>query len=92
MESVAKLRVKVVPGASRSEVVGWLGELLKVRVSAPPEKGRANAAVIRLLAGELQLRERSLSIASGGTSQLKIVEIRGLNMRDVRKLIDAGAT
>ena len=43
-----ELEVKVVPGASRSEVTGWLGDSLKIRVAAPPERGKANAAVVRM--------------------------------------------
>ncbi len=47
------LKVKVVPGASRTQLSGWLGDMLKVRVSAPPEKGKANAAVEALLARDV---------------------------------------
>ncbi len=42
---MGRLSLKVVPGSSRDEIVGWLGDSLKVKVKAPPEKGRANEAV-----------------------------------------------
>ena len=69
-----RIRVKVVPGASRDEIVGWVGDRLKLRVAAPPEKGKANAAVAGLLAGALGVPRAGVRIAAGGTSPLKTVE------------------
>ena len=89
--SLAHLSVKVVPGASKSEISGWLGDELKVRVAAQPEKGKANAAVVLVLATSLGLPEKSVSVVSGKTSQHKIVEIQGLSSEQVRhKLNHAG--
>lgn len=81
-----KLRLKVVPGASR-EGIEWLDDeqtILKVRVTAPPEKGKANKAVIRALAAALAVSPRDVAITSGGTSQQKMVTIEGLDAREVR--------
>ena len=89
MTDALKLKIKVVPGASKSGVSGWLGEMLKVRVAAPPEKGKANTAVLKLLAKELQLPESALSIAAGGTSQLKVIEIQGVTMAQVLRVFPA---
>ena len=50
---MGRLSLKVVPGSSRDEIVGWLGDSLKVKVKALPEKGRANEAVVALLAERL---------------------------------------
>ncbi|HEX5134099.1 MAG TPA: DUF167 domain-containing protein [Thermoanaerobaculia bacterium] len=72
-----ELRIKVVPGASRSEIVGILGNRLKVRVAAPPEAGKANRAVIELLRGWLGVRE--VEIASGASSPEKTVLVLGLS-------------
>jgi len=50
------IAVKAVPGAARDEIAGLLGERLKVRVAAPPEDGKANEAICRVLAAALGLR------------------------------------
>lgn len=75
----ARLTVKVVPGASQDKIVGLLGQALKVRLSAPPEKGKANQSLIALLASKLQLPASSIKICSGHTSRTKIVEIQGVS-------------
>ncbi|WP_340675327.1 DUF167 domain-containing protein [Paraperlucidibaca sp.] len=81
---LVRLSVKVVPGASKSEISGWLGDALKIRVAAQPEKGKANAAVVLVLATSLGLPEKSVSVVSGKTSQHKVVEIQGLSNEQVR--------
>lgn len=78
-----KLKVKVVPGASRSELSGWLGDMLKIRVSAPPEKGKANAAVKALLAEKLGLPGSAIAITAGKNAQQKVIEIQGLSLSEV---------
>ena len=80
-----KLLLKVVPGASRDEISGWLGDSLKVRVRAPAESGKANAAVIKILASRLELHLRAVTIISGGAAAHKIIEIHGLTDDEVRK-------
>lgn len=78
MKEIVRLKIKVVPGASRSGIGEWLGDRLKIRVAAQPEKGRANSAVVKLLANELLLPDSAFSIVSGTTSPQKVVEIRGI--------------
>ncbi|QIB67298.1 DUF167 domain-containing protein [Kineobactrum salinum] len=78
-----RLTVKVVPGASRNKVVGMLGEALKIRVQAPPEKGKANAAVLKLVAQFLDLPAKQLSICAGHTSATKVVEIQGISEEEL---------
>ncbi len=73
------LAVKAIPNAARSEIVGWLGDALKVKVQAPPVEGRANAALCAFLAEELGLPRRAVSVLRGDTSRLKTVEIVGLS-------------
>jgi uncharacterized protein YggU (UPF0235/DUF167 family) len=80
---VVRLRVKVVPGASRDEIAGWLGDALKVRVVAPPERGRANAAVEALLAGALSLPRECVRVVAGLTSARKIVAVARLTEAEV---------
>ncbi len=73
----ATLRVKVVPGAKRDEVIGPLGDRLKIRVSAPPEGGKANKAACELVAATLGVDPRSVRVAHGTTSPLKTLAIEG---------------
>jgi uncharacterized protein (TIGR00251 family) len=86
-----KLDLKVVPSSSRDTVVGWLGEALKIKVRAAPEKGRANAAVEALLCQTLALPKGSVTITAGHSSGSKTAEIQGLS-RDAlcQKLRAAG--
>ena len=65
MGTIARLNVKVVPGSSRNRIVGWLGDALKIKVTAPPEKGRANEAVLSLLAERLGLPADAVAVARG---------------------------
>ena len=86
-----QLQVKVVPGASRNEVTGWLGEALKIRVQAPPEKGKANKAVIRILSELLEVPRRQIELVRGAGSQNKVFAVDGRSMTDARRLV-AGAS
>ncbi|MEW6325488.1 MAG: DUF167 domain-containing protein [Nitrospirota bacterium] len=79
------LSVKVVPKSSRNRVAGWVGEALKICVTAPPEKGKANAAVEAVLAGALGLPKERVRIVAGLSSPRKTVQINGLDEADVRR-------
>ena len=87
---MGRIHVKVVPGSSRDSIVGWLGEALKIKVQAPPEKGRANEAVIALLAGALAIDSSQITVVSGHTSPAKVLEIAGLDAEEVRQRLDEG--
>ena len=80
-----KLAVKVVPKSSRDGVSGWLGDALKVRVRAAAERGKANAAVERLIAHALDIPAASVLIVTGKTSPRKVVQINGLSESEVHK-------
>jgi uncharacterized protein len=80
-----RLSLKVVPGSSRDEVVGWLGDSLKVKVKAPPEKGKANEAVVALLADRLGVEASSIAVVSGHSSPAKIVAIDGVDDEAIRQ-------
>ena len=79
--------VKVVPGASRSRVVGILDGALKVAVAAPPEKGKANKALIKILAETFNLPKNRVSIEQGQSSHHKIVLLHGADAGQVRALL-----
>ncbi len=79
-----KLAIKAVPNAPRSEVVGWLGDALKVKVHAPALEGRANDELCRFLAEVLGLPRRAVTVATGDTSRQKLVQIAGLTLPEVK--------
>lgn len=79
----ARLSVKVTTRASRNEVVGWMGDRLKLRIAAPPQDGRANEALEAFLAAELGIARRCVRVAVGHTSTSKIVEFDGLEQADL---------
>lgn len=84
-----RIALKVVPGSTREGIAGWLGDALKVRVRAPAEAGRANEAVVRVVAEALGLPRDSVRIASGSSSPKKTLEIDGLDLATLRARIDA---
>ena len=81
-EPITRLRIRVSPGARRTEVVGRPGDAWKVRVAAPPERGRANAAVLKLLADRLRIAPAELTLVSGASARDKVVELRGLGAEE----------
>jgi uncharacterized protein (TIGR00251 family) len=82
---VARISVTVSPGASRTELVGRHGDGWRARVAAPPERGRANQALIRLLAAALDVPRSSVSVVVGGTARAKVVEVEGLEAAEVER-------
>ena len=82
----------MVPGASRAEIVGWLGDELKVRVNAVPEKGKANVAVVKVLAKTLGIANSDIKLVSGATFQHKTFEINGLEDAVIANLMSAYLT
>lgn len=84
MSGDTTLDIKAVPGARRDQVVGWLGERLKVRISAPPEGGRANDAICRLIARELGLRPGDVAIVRGHAQPEKTLRISAEGMALIR--------
>lgn len=80
-----RIVVTVSPGASRDELVGRHGDGWKALVAAPPERGRANAAVLDLLAGALGVPRKRIRLVSGATSRRKVVEVEGLDLDEIRR-------
>ena len=78
------LAIKAIPNAPRSEVVGWLGEALKVKVHAPPVEGRANEVLCEFLADTLGLPRRAVTVLRGDTSRQKLIRIQGLTLAVVK--------
>ena len=87
----ARLQLRVAPGAARSAVVGRHGAAWKVRVAAAPADGKANDALVRLLADTLGVPQRSVAIVSGHTSRDKTVALDGIDNDEIeRRLAEAG--
>jgi len=81
--------IKAVPGASRDEVVGPLGDRLKVRVSAPPEGGKANRAICGLVARELGVAKRDVEVVEGATRAEKVVRVAGVSAASAAQRLNA---
>ena len=79
--------VKVIPHASRDEVVGLLGSALKVKVSAAPESGKANVAVCRVIARAMKIKSRNVHVVAGRTQPHKRVSIMGVTSDAVLQLL-----
>ena len=85
---MGRLSVKVVPGSSRNQIVGWLGDALKIKVMAPAEKGKANEAVIALLAETLGIGTDAIQIESGHASPSKVIAITGMDVEALKKAFE----
>ena len=71
------LKIRAAPGASRDRVLGLHGDALRVAVSAPPERGKANAAIVEVVARALGLKVRNVVLESGQTAKEKLLRIEG---------------
>jgi uncharacterized protein (TIGR00251 family) len=92
MEAVStRLRLRVSPGARIAHVVGRHGEAWKVRVAAPPEGGRANEALVRLLAETLSLPCDAVNLVSGHGARDKIVRLDGLDQDQIEQRLTSAA-
>ena len=81
------ITVRVIPNASRNEIVGWVGEELKIKVQAPPEGGRANKALIEFLSKALKLPRREATIAAGQKSRRKTLQFAHLSLEELKSRI-----
>ncbi len=70
---------KIVPGSSRTVVAGILEDMIKIRVAAPPEKGKANQCLIAFLAKELGVKKNAIEILAGHTNPAKQVRVAGIS-------------
>jgi hypothetical protein len=87
VEGGVTFAVRVVPRASRNEIVGVHGDALKVRLTAPPVEGKANEALIALLAQRLGVRKSQVEIVAGATSRRKMIRVIGLSAQEVEEFL-----
>ena len=91
MTASTRIALRVSPGGSRAQVVGRHGEAWKIRVAAPPENGKANDAVIRLLASALDLAQRDVTLVSGHGARDKVVSLAGIDSGEAERRLSSAA-
>jgi uncharacterized protein len=82
---LARITVRVTAGARKDAIVGWQDGALRIRVRAPAERGKANDAVCRLVASQLDVPPTSVSVVRGGGSRDKQLEIEGIDVEAARR-------
>lgn len=82
------VRIVAQAGARRNEIRGEHAGALKISVTAAPEKGKANQAILQMLRDALGLAPSSVELVSGATSRRKQVRIRGVSGADLRQRLD----
>ncbi|MFC2013317.1 DUF167 domain-containing protein [Chloroflexota bacterium] len=83
--SEAKIAVHVYPNATNNAVVGYVGGVLQMRVSAPPEKGKANEELVSFLSKVLGVSKSNISIIRGHATRNKLIAISGLGQDEVMR-------
>ncbi|MDZ4166370.1 MAG: DUF167 domain-containing protein [Coriobacteriia bacterium] len=82
-----RIAVHVTPKSGRDEVAGWRGGELSVRVTAPPEGGKANAAACRVIAAALGVPKGAVRVVRGEASRHKQVAIDGVGEAEARAVL-----
>ena len=88
ISGAVRFTVRLVPRASRNEIVGLQGSALKVRVTAPPVEGMANENLIELITAALKTSRRNVCIVSGSASRTKVIEVQGVSLENVQRLAE----
>ena len=84
------VNIQTTPNAPRSQIVGWLGDRLKVKVKAPAVEGKANAELARFMAEHFGVRPNAVRILRGETARLKTIQIDGVDEVEFRKKVGEG--
>ena len=80
--------VQIQPNASRNSIVGMSGDVLRLKVAAPPVEGKANQELIKFLSKYLHIRKSDISIEKGLTGRIKTVTIYGIEHDQLAKLLE----
>lgn len=89
---MARIRVRVQPGASKNEILGFVDDMLRIKLMAPPVEGKANEALIALLARALQVRKSDVEIVRGTTGREKLVAVDGLGDEEIRQRLKVSSS
>jgi len=79
---------KIVPASSKTAISGLIDGLVKIKISAPPQKGRANQCLIEFLAKQLGVKKKAVSVISGRTNPLKQVQVLGISAETLLKKLN----
>ncbi|MHC4617055.1 MAG: DUF167 domain-containing protein [Planctomycetota bacterium] len=83
---------KIVPGSRQTAICGLLDGMLKIKVSAGPEKGKANKCLVQFLARRLGVKKKAVSIISGQTKSVKQIQVLGISTEALLKEVSLQAT
>jgi uncharacterized protein (TIGR00251 family) len=86
MDNSATFAVKVVPRASKNQIVGMEGDAIKIRLNAPPVEGKANEALVKFLAETLGVSRAQIEIVRGHASRRKVVRVRGVTAEQIEEI------
>ena len=78
-----RLEIRVTPNAGRSEITGWKDGALRVKIAAPPEKGKGNKELIDFLSRALGIRKSAITIVAGRTGRNKTIAVEGMNREEI---------
>lgn len=81
---------KIVPGSSKTAAVGLLDGMVKIKVAAPPEKGKANQCLVAFLAKQLGIKKQAVTIVAGQTNPVKHVRIVGVSAETLIEKLGLG--
>lgn len=87
---MARITVRLIPRAGRDDIHGWDGDVIRARVAAAPADGKANAALIRLLAQALGVPPSRVTLVSGASSRTKILDVEGIDSEQLRARLGSG--
>jgi uncharacterized protein (TIGR00251 family) len=82
---MANINVQVQPNAGRSQVVSFVGGVLKVKIAAPPVEGKANKKLVEFLSEMLDISKSQINIVKGASGKNKVIEIDGLDVAEVKR-------
>lgn len=83
------IKVKVLPRASKTEILGKENDVYRVKMTAPPVEGKANKALIALLAEKLGVPKRDIEITAGKKSRVKTVRVYGMSEVAITQALEA---
>ena len=92
VNNLAKISVKVLPNAGRNEIVGLANDVWRIKVAAPPDKGKANKELTEFLSEVLGTRKDAIELIKGQASHNKLLCITGKTLEEVNHILALAAT